>query len=117
MAKKRRAPRPSLGEQLSSCAKRGLVFIVLIALALLIILAAFQSAGDVGAYIDHLMALGFGWTRLVAALALIILAFSVVMPHSQRITPWTHIGTILLFLSVTGFIDLLALKNQPITHT
>ena len=80
MANKRRSERPSLGEQLSSGAKRGLVFIILIALAALIILAAFQGAGAAGAFIDHFMALGFGWTRLVAALALIALAFGVVMP-------------------------------------
>ncbi len=111
-----RDERPGLFSQLSSGAKRGLFFVFILAISILIVLSAFGLAGTFGGYIDQGMALGFGWMRLVAALALLIVAFGVVMPNSERITAWTYIGLVLFFLSANGLIDLLALRNQELTE-
>ena len=43
-------------------------------MGVLVILSALGSAGIVGVYIDDMMALLFGWMRLVAAVALILVA-------------------------------------------
>ncbi|HBU28142.1 TPA: hypothetical protein DEB00_03435 [Candidatus Uhrbacteria bacterium] len=115
MAKRRRKRRAqSRGgfmSQLSQGTKRGLLFILLLATGVLMILSAFQLAGIAGGYIDQTMALLFGWTRLVAALALMLFAFGIIMPNSERVTPWTYVGGIVFFLGLTGMIDLFTLKN------
>ncbi|MBI2476839.1 DNA translocase FtsK, partial [Candidatus Uhrbacteria bacterium] len=108
--------RPGLFAQLSSGVKRGLLFVGCLALAVLIILSAFGLAGDAGVYIDRAMALAFGWMRLVAALGLMVIALGIVMPNSERITPWTYVGIILFFLSANGLINLVALRNQAVSE-
>lgn len=119
MAKRRRKRKKKskggLFGSLSGGAKRGLFFILLLAVGALMILSAFQLAGDVGGYIDQAMALLFGWTRLVAALALIVFAFGMIMPNSERVTSWTYFGGIIFFLGFTGVIDLFALRNQELS--
>ena len=92
------------------------MFILLLALGVLIILSAFGLAGDVGIWIDKGMALAFGWTRLVAALALILVATGLIMPGKERITTWTYVGVGLFFLSATALIDLFALSNNELSE-
>lgn len=119
MAKRRRKrkkkSRGGLFSQLSQGAKRGLLFIILLTAGVLMILSAFQLAGMAGGYIDQAMALLFGWTRLVAALALILFAVGMIMPNSERVNSWTYAGGIVFFLGLTGLIDLFALRNQELT--
>ncbi len=118
MAKRRRKrkkkSRGGLFSQLSQGAKRGLLFIVLLTAGVLMILSAFQLAGMAGGYIDQAMALLFGWTRLVAALALILFAIGIMMPNSERVTPWSYVGGIIFFLGLTGLINLFALRNTEL---
>ncbi|MEK7530068.1 MAG: DNA translocase FtsK 4TM domain-containing protein, partial [Patescibacteria group bacterium] len=112
----RRENRPGLLSQLSSGVKRGLVAVALLTIGVLVILSAFGSAGVAGAYIDDIMALLFGWMRLVAAVALLLVALFLLMPHSERITPWTYIGLILFFLSANGFINLMAFNKTELSE-
>ena len=112
----KRNERPSLFSQLSSGVKRGLVAVAFLAVGVLVILSALGSAGIVGVYIDDMMALLFGWMRLVAAVALILVALFLLMPNSERITPWTYVGILLFFLSANGFIDLIALNRHELSE-
>jgi DNA segregation ATPase FtsK/SpoIIIE, S-DNA-T family len=124
MAKKRKksrrsskkSSRGSVLAQLPDGVRRGLLFIILIALSAIIILSAFSMAGIAGVYIDQFMALIFGWTRLVAALAILIFAFGVISPGSDRITVWTYVGLILAFLSGTGLINLIAFRSHELSE-
>jgi len=119
MAKRRRKrsskSRGGFLSQLSNGTKRGLMFIVLLTTGVIMILSAFQLAGLAGGYIDQAMALLFGWTRLVAALALVLFAFGLIMPNSERVTSWTYVGGIVFFLGLTGIIDLFTLNHAEIS--
>ncbi len=119
MAKRKRKTKKrekvSALSQLPEGVKRGLLFIILLTVSALIILSAFGLAGIAGEYIDQFMALLFGWTRLVAALAMLIFAIGVVTPRNERITIWTYIGLALGFLSGTGLINLIAFRAQDLS--
>lgn len=123
MSRKRRRNRRSkrderrgLFSQLSSGVKRGLVAVALLAIGILVILSAFGSAGVAGVYIDDTMALLFGWMRLVAAVAIMLVGLFLFVPNSERITPWTYVGLILFFLSANGFIDVIALNKHELSE-
>lgn len=96
--------------------KRGLVAVALLAIGVLVILSAFGSAGVAGVYIDDTMALLFGWMRLVAAVAIMLVGLFLLVPNSERITPWTYVGLILFFLSANGFIDVIALNKHELSE-
>lgn len=115
-SRSRKAKRVSIFSQLSDGVKRGLIFIVLVLVSTLIILSAFGLAGSAGEIIDSGMALLFGWTRLVAALALLIVAIGIAIPHSERISAWTYIGLGLFFLSGNALINLFALKGGELSE-
>ncbi|HJN84948.1 MAG TPA: DNA translocase FtsK 4TM domain-containing protein [Patescibacteria group bacterium] len=112
----KKSSKNSLLSQLPDGVRRGLLFIILIAASAMIILSAFGLSGMAGVYIDQFMALIFGWTRLVAALALLIFAFGVVTPRSERITVWTYVGLILGFMSGTALINLFAFRSQELSE-
>jgi len=121
MGKKRKksskkSSKSSLLSQLPDGVRRGLLFIILLAASAIIILSAFGMAGLAGEFIDKFMALLFGWTRLVAALALLIFAFGIITPRSERITVWTYIGLVLMFMSGTGLINLFAFRSQELSE-
>lgn len=123
MSRKRRRNRRSkrderrgLFSQLSSGVKRGLVSVALLAIGVLVILSAFGSAGVAGVYIDDTMALLFGWMRLVAAVAIMLVGLFLLVPNSERITPWTYVGLILFFLSANGFINVIALNRNELSE-
>ena len=118
MAKKKKKSRKaqvSFWSQLSEGAKRALLFIVLITVGALVMLSAFGAAGMVGGYVDQAMALLFGWTRLVAALGLLIYAISLLMPNSERLNGLTWSGILLAFFSITALSNLFALSKHEMT--
>ncbi|MEK7094776.1 MAG: DNA translocase FtsK 4TM domain-containing protein, partial [Patescibacteria group bacterium] len=100
---------------LSQDAKKGLLIVLLLLATSLILLSAFGLAGVAGIYIDRYMALGFGWTRLVVALSLLIVALGFIFPNSERLTKWTYTGLLLFFLSGNALINLLTIKGGAIT--
>ena len=90
--------------------------VALLTIGVLVILSAFGSAGVAGAYIDDIMALLFGWMRLVVRGGFASRGALLLMPHSERITPWTYIGLILFFLSANGFINLMAFNKTELSE-
>lgn len=112
----KRDERRGLFSQLSSGVKRGLVAVALLAIGVLVILSAFGSAGVAGVYIDDTMALLFGWMRLVAAVAVMLVGLFLLVPNSERITPWTYVGLILFFLSANGFINVIVLNKHELSE-
>lgn len=96
---------------LSPGARRGLVSVGLALGGALMLMATFGSAGIVGQWIDAGLGLLFGWTRVLVALGLFVVAVGVLRPSSRHITPWTCAGIVLLVLSGTGLINALSLGS------
>lgn len=95
---------------LSDGAKRGVIGVLLLGLALVILLSFLDIAGNMGAYVNLVIRRLFGWGGFFFPLALIILSISYFKSGETRVYRATFLG---LFLFLLGFLALLFFGVEP----
>lgn len=115
MAKKRRRKTSRSGRTgpgLSEGVRQSLFAIALCAVAVILLLAYFDLAGDVGAVIDGWLAALFGWSRWLFELLLIVIGWRLLFAGEQGFGALNYIGMGLFFLSFNGLMNLLLVDPE-----
>lgn len=87
---------------LSSATKRGLWFLFVLALVLLMMLGLFGAGGVVGDVVDKFLALGFGWVRVLVPMMFIGALYYIVKSEVFDVPVSKYVGMVLLFLGLAG---------------
>lgn len=95
-------PLPSLTAE----TKKGIVIVLILVIALLMVLALFNLAGELGIYLKQLLSAIFGWGVLPLPLILIILAVILLIPEKYQPRPSNYLGIFLFVLSLSGLLQL-----------
>lgn len=103
MPRKSRRPQEDWEESgLSRATKRGLLVLFLFGVVLLFIMSALGYAGVFGRYLDHTLAVLFGWSRLFLPIVLLGIIYYLVKAELFEVPPSKYVGMILLFLGFTA---------------
>lgn len=103
MPRKSRRPQEDWEESgLSSATKRGLLVFFLFGVVLLFVFSALGYAGVFGRYLDHTLAVLFGWSRLFLPIVILGVIYYLVKAELFEVPPSKYIGMILMFLGCTA---------------
>jgi DNA segregation ATPase FtsK/SpoIIIE, S-DNA-T family len=100
MGRKKKVEVEQIG--LSSGTKRGLWFLFVLALILLMMLGLFGAGGVVGSWVDVFLALAFGWVRVLVPMLLVGVLYYIVKSEIFDVPLSKYIGMVLLFLGLAG---------------
>lgn len=120
--KKKKAQRKShehevLGFHMNPETKRGILVVVLFALAAIIFLSFFHIAGSLGTFIYKILATFFGIDRYLVPIILIIIGATIAYPERGTLSTWNYLGLFFFFLSFNALINLFLINRpEPITQ-
>ncbi len=107
--------RPQLN--LKKDTRRGVIMVLFIVLAILFTLSLAKLAGPFGNVANQVLKLAFGWVAYVTPVIFLFVAIALFRqsPEEETSTVSTHayVGAVLLTLTLTGFLHLLVIKNDP----
>lgn len=109
----RRHPKPLL-PPLPAETKKGIIIIIIFALAFISLLSLFDLAGSLGTVIDQLLKALFGWGDWLFPCLLIIFGYLTLNQEKYQINTRNFFGLFLLFLSLTGFFQTILNFNQEV---
>ncbi|MFZ1719972.1 MAG: DNA translocase FtsK 4TM domain-containing protein, partial [Candidatus Moraniibacteriota bacterium] len=101
------SPKEERRPSLKGDAKRSILAVFCVALAVLFVLGYFEGAGSFGTFLDSMMRVTFGWGKWIVPPLLILLAIFFMKRGKATLSDWVKIlGLTLLFLSILGFFHL-----------
>jgi S-DNA-T family DNA segregation ATPase FtsK/SpoIIIE len=122
MAKKRRKKSSSRSRTkkkvvtgLSDGVKQSVFATILLAIGVFFLFAYFGSAGPVGASIDGVLALLFGWDRFFAGLIVVLAGWNALFPQRKVFEPIAYLGFLAFFLGFNGLINHVMLAPGEVT--
>ncbi len=105
-----------LGIELNQETKRGIIVVVLFALAALMFLSFFQIAGSLGTWINLGVSQFFGFDRFLVPIVLIVIGATLSYPERGTFSSWNYLGLFFFFLSFNATLNLI-LVNRPDAFT
>ncbi len=104
MPRKSRRPQRDDWEEsgLSRATKRGLLILLLCGLIVLLVFSALGFAGVVGGYVDHILAIGLGWSRLFLPFVMLGLVYYLIKSELFDVPTSKYVGMIMIFLGFTA---------------
>ncbi|KKQ79890.1 MAG: Cell division protein FtsK [Parcubacteria group bacterium GW2011_GWC2_38_7] len=103
--------------RLSPETKRGIIIVLLFALAIICVLGFLNLAGVVGVYVDFGLGVAFGWGRFLFPIILLGLGYALARPQTYSINWANYLGLGLLILSTHGLLQLAAPAVQSFRMT
>ena len=97
---------------LSDEVKKSIFAILLVAAGAVILLSVFGLAGSVGDWLDDRLATGFGLSRLIVPILLIIMGGSVVVPNMKLLSLRGWISLICFIVSLDGLLNLVLVNES-----
>jgi len=101
-----------LGIELNQETKRGIIVVLLFAIAALMFLSFFEIAGSLGTIINSGLSQFFGFDRFIVPLVLIMIGATLAYPERGTFSTWNLLGLFFFFLSFNSILNLL-LVNKP----
>lgn len=101
-----------LGIELNQETKRGIIVVLLFAIAALMFLSFFQIAGSLGTIINSGLSQFFGFDRFIVPIVLIMIGATLAYPERGTFSTWNLLGLFFFFLSFNSILNLL-LVNKP----
>lgn len=89
-------------------AKKSILAILFFGIGILLVLSIFSKAGPAGDFMFKQLSNLFGWGYYIMPLLLFVTAFIFVMADRRRVVGATVIGSLFLFISSLGIIDILS---------
>lgn len=117
MPRKSRRPQEDDWEEsgLSRATKRGLLIFALCGVILLFIASALGFAGVVGEYVDKILSVAFGWSRLFLPIVLLGIVYYLIKAELFDVPPSKYIGMLMLFLGFTAcFHSFMPMANMQV---
>jgi S-DNA-T family DNA segregation ATPase FtsK/SpoIIIE len=106
-----------LGIELNQETKRGIIVVLLFAVAALMFLSFFQIAGSLGTIINSGLSQFFGFDRFLVPLVLIMIGATLAYPERGTFSTWNLLGLFFFFLSFNSILNLLLVnKPEPFTQ-
>ncbi len=114
--RKKKQEREFLGIDLNPEAKRGILVVLLFALAAIMFLSFFHIAGSFGDWINMVLSLFFGFDRFLAPVVIILIGATIAYPDRGTFSNFNYLGLLFFFLSFNGTLNLI-LVNGPTPFT
>lgn len=97
--------------------KRGIIIVLLFALAALLFLSFFGIAGSVGAMIDEALSQFFGFDHFLLPIFLVFIGATLVIPEKRLFSHWNYIGILFFFVSFNTLLNhILVNTAHPLTN-
>jgi len=90
---------------------RGIIVLLIFAVAGILLLSMFNLAGDVGNLVQHEAARVFGWNYVLVPFVLLLVAGIALYPDRELISILQGIGIVIFFLSFNGLLNTLAFRE------
>ncbi len=104
------------GIEMNPEAKRGILIVLFFALAVLLFLSFFQTAGTLGIWVNSGLSQFLGFDRFLVPLVFILIGATLAYPERGTFSAWNHLGLIFFFLSFNATLNLLLVdKPNPFT--
>ncbi|MEK7615104.1 MAG: DNA translocase FtsK 4TM domain-containing protein, partial [Patescibacteria group bacterium] len=100
------------GIEMNPETKRGVTVVLLFALAALMFLSFFQTAGSLGTWVNTGLSQFLGFDRFLVPLVFIFIGATLAYPERGTFSAWNHLGILFFFLSFNATLNLL-LVNKP----
>lgn len=94
--------------------KKGIIIVIIFALAFISLLSLFDLAGDLGKIINQLLKTFFGWADWLFAICLIIFGYLLLNQEKLKINARNIFGLFLLFLIFTGIFQTVLNFNEDV---
>ncbi len=94
--------------ELHADAKKSIAAILFFGIGILLILSSLSKAGPAGDFIYNQFSNLFGWGYFIMPTLLIVTAFIFIMADRKRVVGVTVIGSLFLFISSLGIIDIIS---------
>lgn len=91
--------------------KRGILIVLFFALAAILFLSYLGLAGGGGDKLDNVVAMLFGWDRLLVPAAFVLIGASLSFER-VRLSTWNYLGLLFFILSFNALINLFAFHDQ-----
>jgi len=106
-----------LGIELNQETKRGIIVVLLFAIAALMFLSFFEIAGSLGTIINSGLSQFFGFDRFIVPIVLIMIGATLAYPERGTFSTWNLLGLFFFFLSFNSILNLLLVnKPEPFTQ-
>ncbi|PJA45578.1 cell division protein FtsK [Candidatus Uhrbacteria bacterium CG_4_9_14_3_um_filter_50_9] len=110
--KKSRREEEIISFEMNPETKRGILVVLLFALASLIFLSFFGIAGSLGVWVNNLLLNFFGLDRFLVPVVVILIGATLAYPERGTFSAWNYVGLFFFFLSFNALLNLF-LFNRP----
>lgn len=93
--------------------RRGILTVIIFAIAALLLLSLFDLAGQIGLAVDRAVAHAVGWDRIVLPFFLIAIGYHLLLPDRFPLRISNYVGYVLFFFSLNPLIHVATFANTP----